>query len=98
VFFSTLRVLRGLNREIATGLLYSYSLDNPVKLAKELNANALHPLYTFVTGELVKQSRKAGLLINPWVVNEESDMQRMIEFGVDSIITDSPMKLIKMLG
>jgi glycerophosphoryl diester phosphodiesterase len=94
---SALKVIRSLDREIATGLLYSYSLDDPVKLAKELGASALHPLYTFVTGELVKQSRKAGLLINPWVVNEESDMQRLIEFGVDSIITDSPMKLVKML-
>ncbi len=95
--FSTLKMLRSLDREIATGLIYSYSMDNPVKTAQELNANALHPLHTFVTAELVKRSRKAKLLINPWVVNEESEMKHMMELGVDSVITDTPMKLIKML-
>jgi glycerophosphoryl diester phosphodiesterase len=95
--FSTLKDMRNLDRDIATGLLYGYSLENPVKVAKELNANALHPLHTLVTPELVKQSQKAELLINPWTVDEESEMQRMIDLEVDGIITDSPLKLLKLL-
>ncbi|MFX1562679.1 MAG: glycerophosphodiester phosphodiesterase [Promethearchaeota archaeon] len=94
---SPLSVFRKLNGEIITGLLYSYSLDNPVKLAQELDVNALHPLFPLVTTELVEQCRKAKLLINPWTVDDESEMKRLIDLGVDNIITDFPNLLLKLL-
>lgn len=94
---STLRSFRNLNGEIATGLIYNYSLDNPVQLAQELNVTALHPLYTLVTPKLVEQSRNTKLLINPYSVNEESEMHHMIKLTVDSIITDFPDRFLKLL-
>jgi glycerophosphoryl diester phosphodiesterase len=33
------------------------------------------------------------LPVNVWTVNRESDMLRMIDYGVDGIMTDYPLKL-----
>ena len=34
--------------------------------------------------------------VNVWTVNEEYEMLRMIDYGVDGIITDYPLKLKKL--
>ena len=33
---------------------------------------------------------EAGLEVVPWTVNEPEDMERLMELGVDGIITDRP--------
>ena len=43
--------------------------------------------------EDVKISHDEGLPVNVWTVNEEYDMMRMIDYGVDGIMTDYPLKL-----
>ena len=32
-------------------------------------------------------------MVNTWTVNRENDMMRMIEYGVDGIFTDYPLRL-----
>lgn len=39
-----------------------------------------------------------GLAVNVWTVNSAQDMRRMIEMGVDGIITDDPARLQALLG
>jgi glycerophosphoryl diester phosphodiesterase len=36
--------------------------------------------------------------VHVWTVNETDDMQRMIDLGVDGIITDRPDILLDLLG
>ena len=38
----------------------------------------------------VDNRKKAGLPVRVWTVNDETDLRRMIELGVDAIITDVP--------
>ena len=37
--------------------------------------------------------RRSSLKVIPWTVNERADMERLIELGVDGIITDYPDRL-----
>ncbi len=39
-----------------------------------------------------------GLDVHVWTVNEAADMQRMIDLGVDGIITDNPDRLLESLN
>ena len=48
------------------------------------------PNYRNVTAELLAEAHALGLRVFPWTVNMESDMQRMIQLGVDGITTDRP--------
>lgn len=95
--WSVLRAVRKLNKKIAAGLLYGYPLENPVQVAEDLGTTGLHPKYPFVSERLVEQCRRAHLLVYPWVVDQKAHMQRMIDLGVDGIITNKPRRLRRLL-
>ena len=63
------------------------------ELIKALGGSAWHPNYKDVNKEIVQISHDKGLPVNVWTVNRESDMLRMIDYGVDGIMTDYPLKL-----
>lgn len=56
------------------------------------------PHYLTVTPDLVKDAHEKKVAVLPWTVNETSDMEKMISFGVDGIITDCPDKLVAVAG
>ena len=51
-----------------------------------------------VTPELVSESHAIGLKVVVWTVNQPEDMARMIEMGVDGIISDRPDLLRQAAG
>ncbi|RRO21850.1 glycerophosphodiester phosphodiesterase family protein [Flavobacteriaceae bacterium 14752] len=48
------------------------------------------PIYTNVDSLDIKRAHDSGVKVIPWTVNEISDMQNLLELGVDGIITDYP--------
>ena len=48
------------------------------------------PYHLMVTEKTVKQCHTRGMLIIPWTVNSRKDMDKLLELGVDGIITDYP--------
>lgn len=50
-----------------------------------------------VTPRFVQDAHQRGMDVHVWTVNDQADMQRMIELGVDGIITDYPDRLLKLL-
>ncbi|MFX1299510.1 MAG: glycerophosphodiester phosphodiesterase, partial [Promethearchaeota archaeon] len=89
---------RELNADIATGWIYGYNYENPVKEAKKIGCTALHPRLDLVSEELRQVSRQQGLMLNPWSINSEGDMRRFIKLSVDWIITDNPRQLLRILN
>jgi len=63
------------------------------ELIKALGGSAWHPNYKDVNKEIVQISHDKGLPVNVWTVNKENDMLRMIDYRVDGIMTDYPLKL-----
>jgi glycerophosphoryl diester phosphodiesterase len=48
------------------------------------------PDFASVTKAAVQQAHALGLLVLPWTVNQPSDMRRLIDWGIDGLITDRP--------
>ncbi len=48
------------------------------------------PYYKLLDSVQVKQAHDMGLKVIPWTVNQLSDMQNLLEMGVDGLITDYP--------
>jgi glycerophosphoryl diester phosphodiesterase len=48
------------------------------------------PYHLFVHPGLRDSTREMGILLIPWTVNHTTDMRRLLDFGVDGIITDYP--------
>lgn len=51
---------------------------------------ALHPCYKDVNPHLLATCKRLDRLVFTYTVNEEDDMHRMFELGVDGIFTDDP--------
>ena len=63
------------------------------KIIKSQGGKAWHPYRKDITKKLVDISHQEDLPVNVWTVNKEYDMLKMIEYGVDGIMTDYPIKL-----
>ena len=51
-----------------------------------------------VSKEFVETAHRRNLKVHVWTINETADMQRLIELGVDGIMTDYPDRLLALLG
>ena len=60
-------------------------------------ASAVHPEFPMVDAAYMAWARKRKMPVRPWTVNEEADIRRMIELGVDAIITDVPDVALTLL-
>ena len=54
------------------------------------------PNFNEVTPALLTQAQEAGLSVLPWTVNDPDEMRRLIEMGVDGLISDRPDLLINL--
>ncbi|MFI3141519.1 MAG: glycerophosphodiester phosphodiesterase family protein [Clostridia bacterium] len=57
---------------------------------KQLGADAIHPFSRFINKALVEQAHEQCLIVNTWTVNTSSNFSKMIQCGVDGLITDYP--------
>jgi len=46
--------------------------------------------YMLLSKETIKELQTVGLAVIPWTVNERDDMDQLLKWGVDGIITDYP--------
>lgn len=51
-----------------------------------------------ITPRFVKDAHRTGTAVHVWTINETADMQRLIAWGVDGLITDYPDRLLKLLN
>jgi len=92
-----LNILHRMDDKIATAFLVGDTGYVETKLAKlDFEPTIYSPHYKLVNDELVKYCHKNGLKIIPWTVNEEQDITKIINMGVDGIITDYPDKVIEI--
>ena len=66
-------------------------------VAQAATAVVYSPDYTFLDERQVRQAQAASLRVIPWTVNDPAPMNRLLDWGVDGIITDFPDRLIPLL-
>ena len=52
------------------------------------------PYYKLIDATAILKIHDAGMKVIPWTINEPSEMQLMIDWGVDGIITDYPDRAV----
>ena len=85
-----LRALKRLTPELSSGLVAEYAWLDPLKVAKQYDCEFLALKWTLCTPERIAKARAQGLHVSVWTVNEPALMRRLVDFGVDSLITDFP--------
>ncbi|GLW66298.1 putative glycerophosphoryl diester phosphodiesterase precursor [Actinomadura rubrobrunea] len=80
---------------------------DPLRAVKSFGASAFSPVHGFpqdgkvadpgyrpyVTEAMVKKAHRLGLKVIPWTVDDPATMNKLIDDGVDGIITDYPDRL-----
>ena len=69
--------------------LRKYSNSVP-KLVRAAGCGTWLPNHHDLEVQAVKEAQTLGLKVVPWTINSRSDMARMIDMGVDGLITDYP--------
>jgi glycerophosphoryl diester phosphodiesterase len=94
-FHPSLLKVKELAPRIKTGVIISSLPVFPVNLALDANANVIFPKYTRLNREFIEEAVEKGIQIYPWTVNTREDLERVLELGVDGIVTDNPCLLRK---
>ena len=76
-------------------IIVAYLIDNINRLTKNLKKLSFKPeiyspYFKFVTKSMVDKCHAKSIKVIPWTVNNQKDMRKLIEAGVDGIITDYP--------
>jgi glycerophosphoryl diester phosphodiesterase len=49
--------------------------------------------FRVITKQLIEDAHKKGISVYTWTINSEENMRRLIQWGIDGIITDFPDRL-----
>ena len=90
-----LDIIYNLDNDISTAVLTeTKAIERAINQAKKINAKAININYKLLNRKVVKMIKSEYLIINAWTVNEIHQIKRMINLGVDGIITDFPDRVI----
>ena len=60
------------------------------RLAKAAGCATWSPFWRNLTAETLAEAHTLGLKVIPWTVNVPAEMTRLIDLGIDGLITDYP--------
>ena len=54
-------------------------------------------IFTVLTPQFVAGAHSRGLAVQPWTINDEADLKRILALDVDGINTDNPDRLLNLI-
>lgn len=73
-------------------------LKNIEGLSEKLGIDYYHPSICGMSKEIVDNLHNKGIKVNVWTINTVSDIERVVSFGVDGIITNNPSLCKELLN
>jgi glycerophosphoryl diester phosphodiesterase len=91
--------IRSLDDKIKLGALTDSTLANVPKYLKDIKVQCYHPCFpSILIEEYMKEIKEAGIMVNPYTVNEEEHMKMVIRVKPDCIITNEIEKLYNLIN
>jgi glycerophosphoryl diester phosphodiesterase len=95
--FRVVKAVRAIAPDLDVAALYGPGDRTFTDVARETGARTVTPLHTLVTPEKLKAAHDAGIRVIPWTADKQEDWDRLIDMGVDGIITNDPGALVRHL-
>ncbi|OON97936.1 MAG: hypothetical protein ATN36_02115 [Epulopiscium sp. Nele67-Bin005] len=93
----SIKKCRELNDEVALGLISFLLTPDVEREAQEYGVSLLSLNFVPLTRSVVTGLKKQGFSVITYTVNNEDTMERMMDYGVNGIVTDYPGLLHKMI-
>ncbi len=93
-----LRQLRALSAGARLGLTWIDGAHPPLSLLTELAAECWNPMFGLVTHDGVAAVHDAGFRVSTWTVDSPEDMTRVLDAGVDAVVSNRIAALVAHLG
>ena len=88
--YSIAKILE-LDPKASTGILYADVIYDVVNYAKKIGTGALHPAtYHVQMADFLQEYVKSDLAVHVWTVNDKAEINRLMDAGVDAVITNYP--------
>lgn len=84
----TIREIQQSDSTLSCGFLTGCSLLEPGKYCQQYDAQFYHPYFHSINAEDVQNCHDKGVGLNVWTVDRQADMQTLIEWGVEGLITN----------
>ncbi len=89
-------------KDLTLAQLITYDIDDfngsIPRAVKAAGGKNWAPYYKYLTSALLDEAHQLGLEVYVWTVDSRSEMVRLIEMGVDGIITNRPDILKSVVG
>ena len=92
--YDFLKQVKKVNPDIRTGYIMTMTYGS---IANVKYADFFSVKHTYVDEDFVAEAHACGKEVHSWTVNYRGDVKRMINCGVDNIITDNPVLVRKVL-
>lgn len=90
--YAGLEEVRRLAAEIPIGYLFSVNARQP----KRLDVDFLSVQASRASGSFIAAAHRRGQAVHVWTVDKPADMERLIDLGVDNLITNQPSQALKL--
>lgn len=97
--FESLDRVKAIDPSLEVGLLYGKPLEDVVQAVKAHRAQAVHPRYSLLYEAGMMDTLKAqGIWAHPWTVDQAADVKRLMDAGVEAVITNRPDMALEVRG
>jgi glycerophosphoryl diester phosphodiesterase len=93
-----LQQLRASSADARIGLTWMDGEEPPLDLLEELAAEFWNPMFGFVSRRGVDAVHAAGRKVSTWTVDRVEDMARVVEAGVDAVVSNEVATLVACLS
>ncbi len=88
-------------RELDSNIPQAYLMYEPVDVQLGIEQlgyipEIFSPYFRNINPDIVAHAHSKGMLVIPWTVNEIEDMERLVTYGVDGLISDYPNRFNKL--
>jgi len=96
---SSLKAMHKFDPEMKLALLTFMGKSVKKKIKKlGFSPDTYSPRYGLVSTKNLAMAHEMGMKVVPWTVNKTDDMKRLVEMGVDGLITDFPHVAVKLFS
>jgi len=82
--------------EIETAPLFIEAIYMPWIYAQSIRARGIHPKHSSMSDNIIINTMENGMAVRPYTVNKDTDMHRFFNINCTAIITDDPVKALRI--